>query len=66
MANILCSYVVDTDNTNSARQVEFTERKSSHTGIELTQRTSKAPKEFPVNYEVQLSGSHYTVTHLTQ
>ena len=32
-------------NTNSACQVELTERKSSHTGVESTQRPSKAPRE---------------------
>jgi len=37
----LVPYVV---NTNSARQVEFTERESSHTVVESTQRPSKPPR----------------------
>jgi len=53
-------------NTNSARQVQFTERKSSHTGIELTQRPSKAPDSTQWSDEVPLPWSHYTVTHLTK
>ena len=34
---------------NSARQVKFTERKSSHTGLEITRRPSKAPRKCPVH-----------------
>jgi len=40
--------VPDVVNTNSARQVEFTERKSLHTGIQLTRRSSKVRRECPV------------------
>jgi len=55
--NPFVPYIV---NTNSARRVEFTERKSSHTGIELEQRPSQAPKECSVDYKVLLSGSHHS------
>ena len=45
------SYAAD---TNSACKVEFTELKSSHTGIESTQQPSTAPRECPVNYKAPL------------
>jgi len=49
----------------SAHQVEFREGKSSHTGIELTQRPSGAPRECLVDYKVPLSRSHYCYTSYT-
>ena len=44
-------------------QVDFTERKSSHTSIELSQRPSRMPRERPVDYQVLLCGSHYCYTY---
>jgi len=50
-------------NTNSARQVEFSYRKSSHTGVESTHRPSKSRRECPVDYKALLSVSEeITVT----
>jgi len=57
------SYIV---NINYAHQAEFTESKSSHTGIELMHRPSKMLRQCPVDYKVPLSGSYYTVAHHTQ
>jgi len=63
---ISCSTILVIGNTNSACQVEFTEHKSSHIGIELEQRPSKVLRRCPADYKVSLSGSEaITVTCLT-
>jgi len=46
-------------NTNSAHKVELTASKLSRIGIELTQWQSRVPRECPVDYKLQSSGSHY-------
>jgi len=59
----LCFYVV---NTNCARQVEFTQRKSSHTGIEITERSSKALRECPVQASTLPSAAFWESLGLLQ
>ena len=61
--NPLFPYIV---NTNGARQVEFRERKSSHTRIEITERPSKALRECPVQASTLPSAAFWEPLGLLQ
>jgi len=54
MLDFFVTYVV---NIKSAHQVEFTQRKSSHSGVESMQWPSKALRVYPGDYKALFSGS---------